>query len=517
MTSFDRSRRGFLRAVTGASLFGSPLSYAVGWPLSYADGQPAASVGERCYRDFRTAVKSAPWLEGFRSIDVDALPPMAMTIDGKLPPGLSGTLYRNGPAGFERSGVRYQHWFDGDGMIQAFRLSPTGIVHHARKVQTQKLIQERKAGRFLYGGAGSRVPQAVRTRDNETTNPANISVVPYEGDLLALWEAGSAYALDPKTLDTRRRVVWSPQTDRLPFAAHPIVDPDGTMWNFGLAQWVNQGVLILYQIRRGQGLVQSTSIPLPFAGYLHSFASTARWLLFFLSPNVLDRTRKGSYVARHQWQPELGGRFLLVDKADLSHRRWIEAPAGMVFHFGGAKDEPDGSLSCTLCWGDDAQQMNDGMAHLLCGSGPPLAAMALVRVHIPPRGMARFERYDINGEFPIVDRRFQSSRHDRLFLTRQTGRSRWLDAIASVELSSGRVQEFRFPAGHLVEEHVFVPRRSNAREGDGWLVGTSFNTNRRRTELTVFDTQSIANGPQLWAHMPRSLPLGFHGWFASSS
>lgn len=38
-------------------------------------------------------------------------------ISGKIPDGLRGTLYRNGPARLERGGARVGHWFDGDGAI----------------------------------------------------------------------------------------------------------------------------------------------------------------------------------------------------------------------------------------------------------------------------------------------------------------------------------------------------------------------------------------------------------------
>src|SRR5689334_21382726 len=40
-------------------------------------------------------------------------------IEGRIPAWLRGSYYVNGPARFERGGVRYQHWLDGDGMVCA--------------------------------------------------------------------------------------------------------------------------------------------------------------------------------------------------------------------------------------------------------------------------------------------------------------------------------------------------------------------------------------------------------------
>ncbi|MEL6184008.1 MAG: carotenoid oxygenase family protein, partial [Myxococcota bacterium] len=170
-------------------------------------------------------------------MDAAQLPWSRLKVEGKVPKELYGTLFRNGPAGFERGRARYQHWFDGDGLVHGFRLDGHGVRHHARKVATEKWKREAEAGRFLVSGAGSRIPDSVPSRGNDDGNPANISVVPWGEDLLALWEAGSPYALDPQTLKTRRRVTWSENADHLPFSAHPLFEKDGRMWNCGLAQW----------------------------------------------------------------------------------------------------------------------------------------------------------------------------------------------------------------------------------------------------------------------------------------
>lgn len=500
MSSFNPSRRLFIRAIAGFGLIGSPTTLALADP----------STGARCHRSFRAALGERRWLRAFRSVDAEVLAPVAMALDGRVPPGLEGVLFRNGPAGFERGGIRYQHLFDGDGMIQAFRITANGVAHHARKVRTQKLIEESKAGRFLYAGAGSMVPSAIAARDNESSNAANIAVVGYEDELLALWEAGSAYALNPDTLETRRRVAWSPETDRLPFSAHPIVEANGSLWNFGLAQWVNQGVLIIYRIVPGRGLVQSVPIPLPFAGYMHSFAMTERSLIFYLSPNVLDREASGTYIARHRWRPELGGRLLIVDKGDLGRPRWLEAPAGFIFHFAGAKDEPDGGLSFNACWSPDPTLMNVGMTNLLCGTTAPLKPAPVTTIRVSKQGQVRLAPTDVVGEFPVVDRRHQHRHSGWIYLAGQTGDASWLNAVSAVNPLTGHVRQYVFPKDHMVEEHVFVPR---AGESDGWLIGTSFDARREQTLLTVFDARRIEEGPQLTARMQRNLPLGFHGWF----
>ena len=67
---------------------------------------------------------AAPWrLEG----EAHDLP-----VIGTLPPGLSGTFYRNGPnPQFPPRGF-YANWYDGDGMVHAFRFEE-GRVHYTNK------------------------------------------------------------------------------------------------------------------------------------------------------------------------------------------------------------------------------------------------------------------------------------------------------------------------------------------------------------------------------------------------
>jgi hypothetical protein len=66
----------------------------------------------------------SPWRLGFTSIEAETPQEIDLAIEGSLPSEVKGTLYRIGPARFEVGGERYQHWFDGDGMVHA--------IHSAR-------------------------------------------------------------------------------------------------------------------------------------------------------------------------------------------------------------------------------------------------------------------------------------------------------------------------------------------------------------------------------------------------
>ncbi|MEM6730600.1 MAG: carotenoid oxygenase family protein [Myxococcota bacterium] len=457
---------------------------------------------ERCFERFNRAVSSNPGLDPWRSVNVSKLEPLRMTLEGSIPKGLRGTLYRNGPAGFERDGARYQHWFDGDGMVQAFRFDDGSIIHRGQKVMTEKWHREEEAGRFLVDGAGSSVPNAGPSHGNDGANPANVAVVPWGDDLLALWEAGSPYALDPDTLATKRRVVWSEDTDGMSFSAHPLIESDGRMWNFGLAQWVGKtGFMALYALSPTQGLERVKLLELPFAGYMHSFAMSERWLVFYLAPQVFDHSRGTGYVSAQAWEPGRGGRVLLVDKNDFDNHRWVDAPAGWIWHCGDARDLPGGGISMRAAWSDNPKTMSEGMYGVMCGEQSDLNSDSKLVTLTIKAGRASIERTEMPGEFPIVDPR---------------GASAFLVMANDFELqmldAKGKLRRLTAPGRVRLEEHRFVPR--SARLGDGWLVGTGYDLAARASVVTVFDTQSRADGPVLVGRMNRRIPFGFHGWFA---
>ncbi|MBD0311802.1 MAG: carotenoid oxygenase family protein, partial [Microcoleus sp. T3-bin5] len=123
---------------------------------------------------------------------------------GKIPEGLRGTLYRNGPGRLERGGVAAGHWFDGDGAILAVHFTDVGATAVYRYVQTAGYLAEEKADKFLYSIYGMTAPGPVWLRWSKTVkNAANTSVLALPDRLLALWEGGPPHRLDLQTLETQ--------------------------------------------------------------------------------------------------------------------------------------------------------------------------------------------------------------------------------------------------------------------------------------------------------------------------
>ena len=266
MTDTTFTRRSFVAASAASGLAGlAPFAPAL------------AATGDDWGETFADALKRNPMLIGWKT-PPDRLDAKALTVTGTWPAGLKGRFFRNGPSIHDRFGRRYRHWFDGDGMIQEFAIADGRIAHRGRTIRTPKLDREDRAGKRLYSGYGTHSPTAAPLRGPDSMNAANISVLHHGGELMALWEGGSATQLDEATLAAQGFKSWEPALKGVAFSAHPKVDPDGTLWNIG-CNLLPRPALVLYHIDRAGKLVKAALVDAGPIGLVHDFVVTRKSLV----------------------------------------------------------------------------------------------------------------------------------------------------------------------------------------------------------------------------------------------
>ncbi|MDQ2779819.1 MAG: carotenoid oxygenase family protein [Pseudomonadota bacterium] len=452
--------------------------------------------------------------------------PLATT--GRWPHALRGRFYRNGPALFERGSgpgrERYRHWFDGDGMVQQYTLADGRISHRGRLVQTTKLSAERDAGRFLFPTFGTAIEGGPPITGADSINVANTNALEHAGRVLALWEGGSAYALDPVDLSTRGPVTWRDDLAGLPFTAHPKVDAAGHLWNLGtfgphLMAWHigPDGKLIDFQL--------GTS-PYP-GGMVHDLAITERYFVVPLPPVQLDFSRPvGDGARRFALEAGQPLRILVMEKADITKRRVFELPPAMVFHVGNAHEEADGTVVLSFATSPDATFLDRGAVEIMSGqpldSGQPRLAVARMNLQ---SGRITLDQMHHDIEFPRI--------HPQRIGISGAGRARWLVSGAAwklyasrqhallhgvqlTDLQTGRVRRYDYGDQAIAEEHIVLPKPGQRGELDAWLLGTTFDARRQTTVLNLLDAAHIEDGPVAQAFLPYTLPLGFHGNFTAT-
>ncbi len=487
-------------------------------------GLPFVLTGDAiagCIEAFAKAAVRAPWLAGFASAHADAFAAPLTPLAGRLPPDLTGVLWRNGPAGHDRFGQRYTHWFDGDGMVHAVTFTEAGVSHRARMLDTRKRRYETQAGDRVVPAFGT-VPAKIRpVTGPDDMNTANTSILAHAGRLMALWEGGSALTITPETLAAGRFVVWGAKFAGTPFGAHPKVEPDGTLWNIGCIP-APRPILVFYRIDRDGRLVHANPVPIAPLGMVHDFVVTAGHIVVMLAPFVIEPDRFApdhvSYLDAHEWRPDLGTRVVVVNKDSLEVERYHDLPPGFHFHHGNGWEDTDGTIRLDLCQAPDPGFVTNDLRAVMCGAREfGSTHPAYHHVVLRPGGRAEIERMAPGvAEFPVIDLRQTGSRHRAVFALAGDGAAGdWpLRRIVRFDPANGLLDGWSYPADHLPEEHVFVPRGD--REGEGWLIGPFLDAGRGVTGLDVFDAMHLADGPVWQGLLPYPLPLGLHGTFVRS-
>jgi carotenoid cleavage dioxygenase len=468
--------------------------------------------------DWQAAYEAAParWKSGFATPPAD-FPPVRAAVRGRFPDAVAGTLFRNGPAGHDLGGERYHHWFDGDGMVQRFAIDGREVLHQGRYVVTPKRVAELRAGRRIAEAFGTVPPGAEPPASPDSINVANTSVLPLAGELLALWEGGSATRLDARTLETLGLKTWRPDFAGMPFSAHPRVDPDDTVWNFGIG--AGQDLLALYEIAPDGALRRAEAITVPDLPMVHDFAVTARHLVLLMPPLVYDPKRKAagtSFLDAHVWRPELGMRVLVIDKQDWARRHTLALPAGFLFHVGNAWEEqaPGGTrIHIDYVRSDTAATVFTTSRELMRARWVqrPTPQLTVATLDLGT-GRATQAALPFDAEFPRIDPRRTGLRHRRVVHASAALPDRpGFTAVALTDVETGRSQRYSYGRQAMVEEHVFVPDG----QGPGWVLGTALDVGRQKTLLSCFAADALAAGPVAQATLPYALPLGLHGAFVA--
>ncbi len=439
-----------------------------------------------------------------------------LVIENRIPDGLRGIFRRNGPAGHDRFGMRYNHWFDGDGMIQEFRFDDRGVRHRGRMMRTPKLSKEDAAGRRLYPTMATHVPDPAPVRRPDDMNTANTSLLDFQGELLALWEGGSPSLVDPESLSWKAFKSWSSRLKGVPFTAHPKVEADGTLWAFGSVIGPKP-MIVLYHIAANGRVVKAAAVPVAPMGMVHDFVVTDRHLILVIPPFVHEQGQGPTFLDSHAWRPEIGSRVLIVSKSDFGVRRWVQLEAGFGFHHGNGWEEADGTLRFDYCPAPDSSLVEVTMRDVMNGKITFGGTPRYTRVALHPDGRTVVEDSGRPAEFPRIAEQLTGRRNRFVYMLGSAGHPDWLlRTVMKKDLERDVTDLFDYGKGIIAEEHIFVPFPDGRAEDDGWLLGTFLAHEMGKTGVAVFDARRISDGPVARAWLPYPLPLGFHGQFSAT-
>lgn len=447
---------------------------------------------------------------------------VALRVEGRLPIELAGTLYRNGPGSNDVFGTRNGHWFDGDGMIAAFRFTGGAVTYRNRFVRTTYFEKERSAGKMLYGGFATKSPVGFpRNLLRGMKNPANTNVVPHAGRLLACWEGGRPWSLDPETLATRGEESFGATLPKGSFfSAHPHRDPrTGAVINVGSLMGPKPGVRV-WSVDAGGNAQRLRDIALDKGYMVHDYGLTETHVVILGGPFIVDPKRIWGFVTgkstifdAFRWRPEEGMAVFVADRAGKEPVRRYELPAAMVFHVAGAfNDGADVVVDAVLYPDDGALQIvADGFE----GRVPTAEPGKLWRIRLRPDGKATREPLaNLGLEFARIDERRESLPYRYTYAIVFEPGDFSSSKLVKIDTTTGQTVLHDFGAGCYPGEPVFAPRPGGRGEDDGWILSLVYDSKDHHSFVAVVPTVAFGQDDTR-AHLPFHTPMGFHGnWLA---
>jgi len=454
---------------------------------------------------------------GFQTLSdeatVDQLP-----VEGALPPWLSGSLLRTGPARFEVGADHLRHWFDGYAMLHRFTIADGGVSYGNRFLDSRSYRRARETGRIAMGEFATDPCRSLYRRVQslfsapDLTDNGNVNISRVGERFVAMTETPMPVQFDPRTLDSAGVAYTAPGQIS---TAHPHADHDDAMLNYA----AKLGPRSSYRFFRVDPSTATptviASLPVKQPSYMHSFGLTERWFVLAEFPfvvNPLSLALSGRpYIENYRWKPELGTRFTLVDRKSGESISGFRTDACFAFHHINSY-ERDGEVVVDLCAFEDARIIEDlYLERLRAGTPLAQAVPTRFRLSLADRTVTREPLAAGGLELPRINYRRCNGRPYRYAWGNDTGAGGWLEKIARIDTETGESTAWSQP-GCYPGEPVFVAEPGAEAEDDGVLLSVVLDARAESSVLLVLDAATLE--PLARAVVPHVIPLGFHGQFA---
>lgn len=453
--------------------------------------------------------------------DIENLP-----VEGELPDWLRGSLFRNGPALFEAGNRRFNHLFDGQGMLHKFSFDDQGVSYRNRFIKSRGYRALKEKGEIVYEEFGSTPEwsfwQRLLPRLSEPLFSHNtlVGTMMLSGHLLTTTETPEPMELDFDSLET---IGVFDYDDKLPgqvSTGHFLYDfRRGAFYNFT----IEFGLRSYYHVYRiDQGSVTRkplTSIPVSRPAYMHSLIQTDRHVILTECPfsaNPLKVvTDRSPLIHKYRWRPAEGSRFIVIDKEDGSVASYSTMPFFCLHHINAFEDDRD--IVIDLCSYRDPAIICELFLDSLTGeNGGDLSCPRPYRYRIDTNTGKVSSKLlmNVDLELPRINHHCDNSRdYQRCYgMGRRfdTGAD-FFDQLVEMDVKE-RQCRFWFEDGCYPGEPVFASKPGICGPDDGVIMSLVLDAREKKSFLLVLDAADFAETARI--RLPHHVPFGFHGeWF----
>ncbi|MFJ8629047.1 carotenoid oxygenase family protein [Kitasatospora sp. NPDC093550] len=436
-----------------------------------------------------------PYLTGHYEPVSDELTATDLTVDGALPPELTGRLIRNSHN--PKPGVTPTHWFKGSGMVHGIRLREGRAEwYRNRWVRTPAL-----------DGA----PYLTEHGPDLTASTAGTHVIEHAGRLLALCEANVPFELTPE-LDTVGPYDFDGKL-RSAMTAHPKSDPvTGELHFFGSSPF--PPYLVYYVADADGHITHSAEVPGAGAALKHDFALTRNHVVFVEGTVTFDPTEHSGIP--YSWQDEQPARIGVMPRGaqGTAAIRWFPIEPGNMLHVANAYEDTHGRIVLEGPTVDrEGFRLSWNWWVGAPGRGSEPNARSYNRRWTVDLTTGRVDERvvdDLAIEFPTLNEGFLGVENRYQYAVSfpdQHGFGGY--GVVKYDRATGERRIHQAGDARLPSEAVFVPAAGATREDDGYLLTVVSDLKQDASQLLVLDASGLDTIATV--HLPRRVTAGIHG------
>lgn len=468
-----------------------------------------------------------------------------LLVEGKIPPELNGAiLIRIGPnAAYKPLDMKYHHWIDGTGMINAFYFNNGKVSYRNRFVNTFKMAHDRKANRELFGGIQNLPKTTFKgwgilkvnlfnlmylgirkllglgptlnqfNKISPVMNNSNTNILLQNGYVLSLDEIGKPYIIKLDTLETIGEFDYHGELKRNN-SAHPLTDP------FNNHSYTNSyspvaPFLKYYEITPDAKISYQIDMDVPYPAMVHGFALTEKYYVHFHFPAVF----RIEYLGTHnpiRWEPENNDSYIGILERNNTHAKtkWYKIPTCWVFHNMNAYDDGDKVVMFVAKFPRIPMFGLDTNNPCPPFTEQPNSKFAKWTLDLKT---GIFEETIINPnlvEFPIMDPRFLTKKQKHGWYTSLVDDVQkyglW-NTVCHYDFEKNIEESYYAGKNYFVGEALFTPKHKDAAEGEGYIMFLRYNLTENKSEVLILDAQHLSDGPIAKVIIPRRIEYDFHG------
>ncbi|GAA3487615.1 carotenoid oxygenase family protein [Streptomyces cremeus] len=447
---------------------------------------------------------SKPYLTGHYAPVADEITATELTVEGNLPPELTGRLIRNSHN--PKPGITPSHWFKGSGMVHGIRLKE-GRAEWYRN-------------RWVRTPALEGAPYMTDRGPDLRVSTAGTHVIEHGGRLLALSETALPFELTADLETVGAHDFGGKLTSAM--TAHPKEDPATGELHFFASSPFPPYLIHHVASPDGQAL-DSQEVPGASAALKHDFAITAHHVIFLEGSVAFDPTEHSGIP--YGWSDAQASRIGVMPRAagGAAKIRWFEIGQGYGMHFANAYEDAFGRIVVegpTVGREGWQRSWNWWVGAPDRGAEPNSGSRSRRwTIDLAAGTVHEQQTDDLTVEFPTINDSFTGSEHryqyalsfpDDLGIGNHT--------LVKYDRAAGTRQMLPFGTGQLPSEAVFVQADGATGEDEGYLLTVVSDLNADASRMLVLDASDLTPPPVATIHLPRRVPAMIHGsWIPDSA